>query len=49
LNVQGVWKELFDALDRFKADFTQKVRCIGKVTKAVALGDLSRLIDIDAR
>ncbi|KAK7448046.1 histidine kinase osmosensor [Stygiomarasmius scandens] len=49
LNVQGVWKELLDALDRFKADFTQKVRCIGKVTKAVALGDLSRLIDVDAK
>ncbi len=46
--VQGVWKELTDNVNRMCSNLTGQVRSIGVVTTAVAKGDLTKTIDIDA-
>ena len=49
LDVEGTWRELTGVVNRLAANLTSQVRSIAKVTKAVALGDLSKQIEVDAR
>lgn len=46
--VQGVWEELTINVNRMCSNLTEQVRSIGVVTTAVAKGDLTKTIDIDA-
>ncbi|CEH17888.1 probable nik-1 protein (os-1p protein) [Ceraceosorus bombacis] len=46
--VQGVWKELTVNVNRMCSNLTEQVRSIGMVTTAVAKGDLTKVIDIEA-
>ena len=47
LDVDGTWRELTGVVNRLVANLTSQVRSIAKVTKAVALGDLSKQIEVD--
>ncbi|HMN68746.1 MAG TPA: HAMP domain-containing protein, partial [Bdellovibrionales bacterium] len=47
--VSGVWKDLTDNVNVLAGNLTDQVRNIGKVTTAVAKGDLSQKITVDAR
>ena len=47
LDVEGTWRELTGVVNRLAANLTSQVRSIAKVTKAVALGDLSKQIEVD--
>ena len=49
LDVEGTWRELTGVVNKLAANLTNQVRSIARVTKAVALGDLSKQIDVDAR
>ncbi|KAG6379634.1 hypothetical protein JVT61DRAFT_10152 [Boletus reticuloceps] len=49
LDVEGTWRELTGLVNKLAANLTHQVRSIATVTKAVALGDLSKQIDVDAR
>src|SRR5947208_5496643 len=46
--VGGVWKDLTDSVNFMAANLTAQVRNIADVTKAVAKGDLSTKIAVDA-
>ncbi|THU96840.1 hypothetical protein K435DRAFT_663749 [Dendrothele bispora CBS 962.96] len=48
LDVEGTWRELTGVVNKLAANLTNQVRSIAKVTKAVALGDLSKQIEVDA-
>jgi HAMP domain-containing protein/GAF domain-containing protein len=48
-NVAGTWKDLTDNVNSMANNLTNQVRNIAQVTTAVAQGDLSRKIDVDAR
>jgi signal transduction histidine kinase/HAMP domain-containing protein len=48
-NVAGTWKDLTDNVNSMANNLTSQVRNIAQVTTAVARGDLSRKIDVDAR
>ncbi|MGW8687564.1 HAMP domain-containing protein [Streptomyces sp. NPDC055817] len=45
----GVWKDLTDNVNFMALNLTSQVRNIAQVTTAVANGDLSKKIDVDAR
>ncbi|TQK42896.1 signal transduction histidine kinase [Streptomyces sp. SLBN-118] len=47
--VSGTWKDLTDNVNSMANNLTNQVRNIAQVTTAVALGDLRRKIDVDAR
>nr|WP_203621264.1 HAMP domain-containing protein [Streptomyces sp. SID8499] len=47
--VSGTWKELTDSVNSMASNLTGQVRNIAQVTTAVARGDLSQKIDVDAR
>ncbi|MEE1735089.1 HAMP domain-containing protein, partial [Streptomyces sp. BE147] len=47
--VLGTWKELTDSVNFMAGNLTSQVRQIAQVTTAVARGDLSQKIDVDAR
>src|SRR5204862_5087137 len=47
--VGGVWRELTDSVNFMAGNLTDQVRNIAQVTTAVAKGDLSQKIDVDAR
>ena len=47
--VSGTWKDLTDNVNVLAGNLTQQVRNIAKVTTAVAQGDLSQKITVDAR
>jgi len=47
--VSGVWKDLTDNVNNMATNLTHQVRSIAQVTTAVAHGDLTRKIDVDAR
>ncbi|KAK4688001.1 osomolarity two-component system, sensor histidine kinase NIK1, partial [Tremellales sp. Uapishka_1] len=47
--VEGTWRELTAVVNKLAANLTNQVRSIAKVTKAVARGDLSETIDVEAR
>ncbi|GJJ75793.1 osomolarity two-component system, sensor histidine kinase NIK1 [Entomortierella parvispora] len=48
-NVDGVWKELTGNVNTMAANLTTQVRSIAEVTTAVACGDLSKTIDVQAQ
>ncbi|MEV0966692.1 HAMP domain-containing protein [Streptomyces sp. NPDC049910] len=48
-NVAGTWKDLTDHVNSMATNLTNQVRNIAQVTTAVANGDLSKKIDVDAR
>src|SRR5687767_1845897 len=48
-DVSGIWKELTDNVNQMAKNLTNQVRDIAEVTTAVANGDLSRKITVDAR
>jgi HAMP domain-containing protein len=47
--VSGVWKDLTDNVNQLAGNLTSQVRNIAKVTTAVAKGDLSSKITVDAK
>ncbi|GAA3041754.1 HAMP domain-containing protein [Kitasatospora albolonga] len=47
--VAGVWRDLTDSVNFMANNLTDQVRNIAEVTTAVAKGDLSRKIEVDAR
>ncbi|KAG1469029.1 hypothetical protein G6F56_003499 [Rhizopus delemar] len=47
-NVDGTWKGLTDNVNQMAANLTNQVRSIAEVTKAVALGDLSKKIEVES-
>jgi HAMP domain-containing protein/signal transduction histidine kinase/CheY-like chemotaxis protein len=47
--VAGVWKDLTDSVNGMAGNLTNQVRNIAEVTTAVAKGDLSTRITVDAR
>ncbi|MFH8839025.1 HAMP domain-containing protein [Streptomyces sp. NPDC017868] len=47
--VSGTWKDLTDNVNSMATNLTNQVRNIAQVTTAVARGDLTRKIDVDAR
>ncbi|MGV9596896.1 HAMP domain-containing protein [Streptosporangium sandarakinum] len=47
--VSGVWKDLTDNVNSMANNLTYQVRDIAEVTTAVANGDLTRKIDVDAQ
>ncbi|WP_067462209.1 HAMP domain-containing protein [Actinomadura macra] len=48
-NVAGTWKDLTDNVNSMATNLTNQVRNIAQVTTAVAQGDLTKKIDVDAR
>jgi signal transduction histidine kinase/CheY-like chemotaxis protein/HAMP domain-containing protein len=48
-DVSGVWKDLTDNVNFMASNLTGQVRNIAQVATAVANGDLSKKIDVDAR
>jgi HAMP domain-containing protein/signal transduction histidine kinase/CheY-like chemotaxis protein len=48
-NVAGTWKDLTDNVNSMANNLTGQVRNIAQVTTAVANGDLTKKIDVDAR
>ncbi|MBF0501028.1 MAG: HAMP domain-containing protein [Candidatus Riflebacteria bacterium] len=49
LGVGGTWKELTDSVNHMASNLTSQVRNISQVTTAVANGDLSKKITVDAK
>ena len=47
--VSGTWRDLTDSVNQLAGNLTTQVRNISQVTKAVAAGDLSQKITVDAR
>jgi HAMP domain-containing protein/signal transduction histidine kinase/CheY-like chemotaxis protein len=47
--VAGTWKDLTDSVNSMASNLTAQVRNIAEVTTAVATGDLSKKITVDAR
>nr|WP_244502356.1 HAMP domain-containing protein [Streptomyces oceani] len=47
--VSGTWKDLTDSVNSMGSNLTSQVRQIAQVTTAVARGDLSQKIEVDAR
>ena len=47
--VSGTWKNLTDSVNELAGNLTSQVRNIAQVTTAVAKGDLSQKITVDAR
>ena len=47
--VAGVWRDLTDSVNCMAGNLTAQVRNIAQVATAVARGDLSQKIDVDAR
>ncbi|MBO0691637.1 MAG: HAMP domain-containing protein, partial [Acidimicrobiaceae bacterium] len=48
-NVAGTWRSLTDSVNSMANNLTAQVRNIAQVTTAVAQGDLSKKIDVDAQ
>jgi HAMP domain-containing protein/CheY-like chemotaxis protein/signal transduction histidine kinase len=47
--VAGTWKDLTDSVNSMASNLTTQVRNIAEVSTAIANGDLSKKIDVDAR
>ncbi len=45
----GLWRDLTDNVNQLAAQLTNQIRAISEVSTAVTKGDLSRMIDIEAR
>ncbi|KAL0092787.1 hypothetical protein J3Q64DRAFT_1633477 [Phycomyces blakesleeanus] len=48
-DIGGTWMDLTDNVNTMAANLTTQVRSIAEVTKAVALGDLSKKIDVETQ
>src|SRR5690348_12245823 len=48
-DVSGTWKSLTDSVNAMASNLTSQVRNIAQVTTAVANGDLTKKIDVDAQ
>src|SRR5690242_14754516 len=48
-NVSGTWKDLTESVKRVASDLTDQVRSISQVSQAVAAGDLTQKITVEAR
>lgn len=48
VNVSGEWKSLVDSVNQMAGRLTDQVRSIAKATTAVARGDLSQKVTIEA-
>src|SRR6185436_19574105 len=48
-NVSGTWKDLTDSVNGMASNLTSQVRNISQVSKAVARGDLSQKITVEAK
>src|SRR5207249_2776131 len=48
-DVAGTWKDLTDSVNVMAANLTDQVRAIAEVATAVAQGDLTRSIQVEAR
>ncbi|MGN7610496.1 HAMP domain-containing protein [Magnetococcales bacterium HHB-1] len=46
---EGIWRDLTDNVNSLAANLTNQVRNIAEVTTAVAIGDLTKKITVDAR
>lgn len=44
----GLWKDLTDSVNRLAENLTAQVRSIGEVATAVAAGDLTRAVEVEA-
>jgi len=49
LDIEGTWHELTGTVNKLAVNSTSQVRSIATITKAIALGDLSKQIDVNAR
>ncbi|CAM3226373.1 HAMP domain-containing protein [Stackebrandtia soli] len=47
--VSGRWRGLTDSVNTMASNLTNQVRSIAKVTNAIAAGDLSQSVDVDAK
>ncbi|MDL4770541.1 MULTISPECIES: HAMP domain-containing protein [Thermomonosporaceae] len=47
--VSGTWKRLTESVNELAGNLTTQVRAIGEVASAVATGDLTRFISVEAR
>ncbi|MYV66377.1 HAMP domain-containing protein, partial [Streptomyces sp. SID2131] len=47
--VSGTWRDLTDSVNSMAGNLTAQVRSIAHVATAVAKGDLSKKVDVDAR
>lgn len=47
--VSGTWKTLTETVNQMATNLTSQVRAIANVTSAIAQGDLSKTIDIEAQ
>ncbi|MYS23966.1 HAMP domain-containing protein, partial [Streptomyces sp. SID4948] len=48
-DASGIWKDLTDNVNLMANNLTSQVRSISSVATAVANGDLTKKIDVDAR
>ncbi|KAK4238665.1 hypothetical protein C8A03DRAFT_33316 [Achaetomium macrosporum] len=48
-NVEGKWKDLTENVNTMARNLTSQVRSISTVTQAIANGDMSRKIDVEAK
>ncbi|RKU39735.1 histidine kinase osmosensor [Coniochaeta pulveracea] len=48
-NVEGKWKDLTENVNTMASNLTSQVRSISTVTQAIALGDMSRKIEVEAK
>ncbi|KAG6810934.1 hypothetical protein H0H92_009708, partial [Tricholoma furcatifolium] len=48
LDVEGTWREPTGVVNKLAANLTNQVRSIAKFTKTIALGDLSKQIEVNA-
>lgn len=47
--VKGTWADLTKNVNKMATNLTDQVRSISKVTKAVAMGNLTQLVDVNAQ
>jgi signal transduction histidine kinase/HAMP domain-containing protein/ActR/RegA family two-component response regulator len=47
--VSGVWQELTDSVNRLASNLTSQVRNIAQIASAIAMGDLSQKITVEAK
>ena len=48
-NVEGTWLDLTTNVNLMASNLTSQVRAIARVTSAVAVGDLTTFVDVEAK
>ncbi|EJT98286.1 hypothetical protein DACRYDRAFT_118989 [Dacryopinax primogenitus] len=48
-DVEGIWADLTSSVNRMARNLTLQVRSITTVTKAISMGDITKLVDVDVR